>query len=94
MKRSVWIGLGLLAGVVGAAFVGRKQIASAVTQVTGSAPPPAAKQWEFDRSELQMLMGQVVREQAALVAAAESPAERNRAAAFQRYYEGRLAAVR
>lgn len=94
MKRSYWIGLGVLTGIAGVAALSREQIVAAVSRVAGRDETPIAKQWPFDGGELRSLMGRVVAEQQAIVADAESPAERERAAAFQRYYEGRLAAAR
>ena len=94
MKRNLLIGLGVVAGIVGLIVLGREQIAAMTGRLTGRAEVPTEKQWPFDGGELQSLMGRIVSEQQAIVANAETPAERERAAAFQRYYEGRLAAAR
>lgn len=94
MKRSYWIGLGVITGVAGVVALGREQIVTAVSRVAGRDETPIEKQWPFDGGELQSLMGNVVSAQQSIVTNAETPAERERAAAFQRYYEGRLAAAR
>jgi hypothetical protein len=94
MKRQYVIGLGVVAGVAGVAALGREQIGAAVARATGRGAAPIEKQWSFDGGELQTLMERVATEQRTIVANAETPAERERAAAFQRYYEGRLAAAR
>ena len=94
MRRNYVIGLGVAAGVAGAAVLGREQLVAAVTRATGRDDTPIEKQWEFDGGELRTLMERVVTEQQSIVAAAETPAERERAAAFQKYYEGRCVAAR
>lgn len=94
MKRNYWIGLGVVAGLAGIAALGRERIAALVSRLSGREEAPIEKQWPFDGGELNSLMGRVVAEQRTIVANAETPAERDRAAAFQRYYEGRLAAAR
>jgi hypothetical protein len=93
MNRKYVIGLGVAAGVAGAAVLGREQLAAVASRATGRDDAPIKKQWDFDGGELQTLMDRVVTEQQSIVAAAETPAERERAAAFQKYYEGRRAAA-
>jgi hypothetical protein len=94
MKRSYWIGLGIVVGLAGIAALGRERLMALVSRFAGREDAPVEKQWPFDSDELHSLMGRVVGDQRTIVANAESPAERERAAAFQRYYEGRLAAAR
>lgn len=94
MKRSYWVGLGIVVGLAGIVALGRERIAALGSRLAGREDTPIEKQWPFDGGELQSLMGRVVAEQRSIVANAETPAERERAAAFQRYYEGRLAAAR
>lgn len=94
MKRGFWIGLGVVVGLAGIAALGRERIVALASRLSGGDDAPIEKQWPFDSGELHSLMGRVVDEQRTIVANAESPAERERAAAFQRYYEGRLAAAR
>jgi hypothetical protein len=93
MKRKYLIGLGLIAGAVGALALSRQQIGTAVARVTGQTEAPPAKQWPFERQELRTLMDRVVADQETIVANAESPAARTRAEAFRRYYEGRRSVV-
>ncbi len=93
MKRNYVVGLGVAAGVAGAAVLGREQLAAVASRATGRDDTPIKKQWDFDGGELQTLMDRVVTEQQAIVAAAETPAERERAAAFQKYYEERRTAA-
>lgn len=93
MQRKYMIGLGVAAGVAGAAALGREQLVAAASRATGREATSIAKQWEFDGGELRTLMDRVVAKQQSIVAAAETPAERERAAAFQQYYEGRRAAA-
>jgi hypothetical protein len=94
MKRSYWIGLGVVVGLAGIAALGRERIVALVSRFSGREETTIEKQWPFDGGELNSLMGRVIGEQRTIVANAETPAERERAAAFQRYYEGRLAAAR
>ena len=93
MKRNYVIGLGVVAGVAGAAVLGREQIAAVASRAAGRDDAPIEKQWAFDGGELRTLMDRVVTDQQAIAAAADTPAERERAAAFQKYYEGRRAAA-
>ncbi|HEY8602272.1 MAG TPA: hypothetical protein VIL85_27855 [Thermomicrobiales bacterium] len=93
MKRGYVIGLGVAAGVAGAAVLGREQLAAMASRAAGRDDAPIEKQWAFDSGELRTLMDRVVAEQQSIVAAAETPVERERAAAFQKYYEGRRAAA-
>jgi hypothetical protein len=50
-------------------------------------------QWPFERAELLDLTGRVLARQRELVAQAATPAARERAQSFLRYYERRRAAV-
>jgi len=93
MKRKYVVGLGVAAGVAGAAVLGREQLAAVASRAAGRDDAPIKKQWDFDGGELQTLMDRVVTEQQSIVAAAETPAKHERAAAFQKYYERRRAAA-
>lgn len=93
MNRKYVIGFGVAASVAGAAVLGREQLAAVASRATNRDDAPIKKQWDFDGGELQTLMDRVVSEQQSIIAAAETPAERERAAAFQKYYEGRRASA-
>ena len=93
MKRGYVVGLAVAAGVTGAAVLGRDRIGSALGLGVGAAAEPQAQQWPFDAGELRGLMDRVLDRQRAIVAGGESPAQRERAEAFLKYYEGRRAAV-
>ena len=93
MKRKYLIGLGLAAGAAGVVAANREQIGTAVARATGKTEAPPAKQWDFDGQELRALMDRTLDEQRTIIANAETPELRERAEAFQRYYEGRRAAV-
>jgi hypothetical protein len=93
MKRKYLIGLGLAAGAAGVVAVNREQLGTAVARVTGKPEDPPAKQWAFDQQELRTLMDGVVEDQRTIIANAETPEARERAEAFQRYYEGRRTAI-
>lgn len=88
MQRKYWLGLGLIAGGLGATVLGRQLIG-----LTGASAAPTAKQWPFDPGELRGLMDRTLSEQQEIIAAAGGPAERARAEAFQDYYEQRRRAI-
>ena len=93
MKRKLLIVVGLIIGAAGALALGRQQIGTTISRVTGQPEPPPDKQWPFDGHELRTLMDRTIASQRAIVANAENPAVRARAEAFQSYYEGRRAAA-
>ena len=93
MKRGYLIGLAVAAGVTSVAILGRERIGSALRLGAGEAAELQAQQWPFDGGELRGLMDRVVADQRAIIAGAENPGQRERAATFLKYYEGRRAAA-
>ncbi len=94
MKRKYLIGLGVAAGVAGAAALGREQLGAIAGRLSGQDAIVPQKQWDFDNGELRTLMDRTLTEQQQLIAAAPTPEERERAVAFGRYFAGRRAAVK
>lgn len=94
MKRKYLIGLGVAAGVAGAAALGREQLGAIAGRLGGQDAIVPQKQWDFDNGELRTLMDRTLTEQQRLIAEAPTPEERERAVAFGRYFAGRRAAVK
>ncbi len=94
MKRKYLVGLGVAAGVAGAAALGREQLGAIVGRLSGQDAIVPQKQWDFDNGELRTLMDRTLTEQQQIIADAPTPEERERAVAFGRYFAGRRAAVK